>query len=84
MSESQLILKDRKSLFVTGVKDVNAFTEESIVLTMETSSLIIKGTTLHINKLNLEQGEVSVEGKVNSMQYIKENTDKGFIKRLLR
>lgn len=84
MSESQVVLNNRKNLSVTGVKDVNAFTEESVILTLEASSLIIKGENLHINRLNLESGEVEMDGKVNSLQYIKENTDKGFIKRLLR
>lgn len=84
MSENQLVLKDRKYLTVTGVTDVNAFTEESVILTLENCSLIIKGENLHINNLNLEQGQVEVDGKVNSMQYIKENTDKSFIRRLLK
>ncbi len=84
MSESQIILKDRKMLSVTGVKDVNAFTEENVVLTLEGCSLIIKGENLHVGKLDLECGEVALDGKVNSMQYIKESSDKSFIKRLLR
>ena len=71
MPENQIILKDRKELLVTGVRDVNAFTEESVVLTLESSSLVIKGESLHVNKLNLESGEVNVDGKVNSLQYIK-------------
>lgn len=84
MPESQILLKDRKYLSITGVKDVNAFTEENIILLLDASSLVIKGDNLHINKLNLEEGEVDVDGKVNSLQYIKETSDKGFIKRLLR
>lgn len=84
MSENQIILKDRKYMSVTGVKDVNAFTEENIVLTLETSSLIVKGENLHISKLDLESGNVNLDGKVNSLQYIKEVSDKSFIKRLLR
>jgi sporulation protein YabP len=84
MQENQILLKDRKYMSVTGVKDVNAFTENNIILTLDTSSLIIKGENLHINKLNLEDGEVVIDGKVNSLQYIKENADKNFIKRLLR
>lgn len=84
MTENQLILKDRRELTVTGVTDVNAFNEESIVLSMEGCSLIIKGENLHINNLNLEQFRADIDGKVNSMQYISENTDKGFLKRLLR
>ena len=84
MSANEIILKDRKFLSVTGVKDVNAFTEESVILTLETSSLVVRGETLHISKLDLESGEVDVDGKVNSLQYIKENQDKSFLKRLLR
>ena len=84
MSANEIILKDRKLLSVTGVKDVNAFTEESVILTLETSSLVVRGENLHISKLDLESGEVDVDGKVNSLQYIKENQDKSFLKRLLR
>lgn len=84
MSANEIILKDRKLLSVTGVKDVNSFTEESVILTLETSSLVVRGENLHISKLDLESGEVDVDGKVNSLQYIKENQDKGFLKRLLR
>lgn len=84
MSENQLLLKDRKYLSVTGVKDVNAFTEESIILTLDSSSLIIKGCNLHISKLDLESEDVIVDGKVNSLQYIKEAKDKSLVKRLLR
>lgn len=84
MSANEIILKDRKLLSVTGVKDVNAFTEESVILALETSSLVVRGETLHISKLDLESGEVDVDGKVNSLQYIKENQDKSFLKRLLR
>ena len=43
MSANEIILKDRKLLSVTGVKDVNAFTEESVILTLETSSLVVRG-----------------------------------------
>lgn len=84
MSEHKILLNERKQLSVTGVKDVNVFTEESIILALENCSLIIKGENLHVNKLSLEVGEVDVDGKVNSMQYIKENADRGFIRRLLK
>lgn len=84
MSVNEIILKDRKYMSVTGVKDVNAFTEESVVLTLDTSSLVVRGETLHISKLDLESGQVDIDGKINSFQYIKENQDKSFLKRLLR
>ena len=66
MSANEIILKDRKFLSVPGVKDVNAFTEESVILTLETSSLVVRGENLHISKLDLESGEVDVDGKETS------------------
>lgn len=31
--------------------------------------LLIKGNDLHVNRLSLEQGEIDLEGRIDSMAY---------------
>ncbi len=65
-----IILKDRSSLTVTGVTDVDSFDETAIVAYTDMGELTIRGTDLKINKLSTETGELSVDGTVQSLSYL--------------
>lgn len=66
-----VILENRKKLSVSGVDDVESFNDEEIVLhTEEQGVLVLKGSDLHINKLNVDSGDVSITGEINSMEYV--------------
>ena len=80
-----LILKDRKELTLTGVTDVDSFDENSIVAYTDYGELTINGNNLHINTLNTDSGELSIDGEVSSMLYL-DNKPKaeGFFKKVFR
>ena len=65
----QIIMENRKALFVSGVKDVEAFDERKIELFTQEGALIVKGAQLHISKMNIEIGEIQVDGSVDSLTY---------------
>ncbi|MBQ8503647.1 MAG: sporulation protein YabP [Clostridia bacterium] len=65
-----IILKDRKSLTVTGVTDVDSFDETAIIAYTDIGELTIRGTELKINKLSTETGELFVDGNVSSLSYL--------------
>jgi sporulation protein YabP len=54
---------------VTGVRDIKEFNENEIILDTDMGLLSIKGSELHVTKLNLEKGEVELDGTVDSFQY---------------
>ncbi len=62
-------LTDRKAVCITGVEDVAHFDECVIALTTQEGELIIRGENLHIKKLNLEGGELHVDGLIDSLSY---------------
>ena len=64
-----IILEDRKNLMVSGVSDVDSFDEESVVLFTELGELTVSGGNLHMNKLSVETGEVTIEGEIDSISY---------------
>ncbi|MBS7402982.1 MAG: sporulation protein YabP [Oscillospiraceae bacterium] len=64
-----LILEDRKRLSITGVEDVESFDEQRIILKTSKGTLIIRGSELHIDKLSLESGDLTVDGFVSDLGY---------------
>lgn len=74
-----LILEDRHALTVSGVEDIDSFDEETVVLFTNMGELTVKGSGLHINKLSVDTGELSVEGEVHSLVYTSEDTRRGGI-----
>ncbi len=64
-----LVLENREKLSVSGVVDVESFNDESIIAVTDLGVLIIKGSELHINKLNLDSNELVVDGDIFSLEY---------------
>ena len=70
-----LMLENRQNGRITGVKDIKSFDEKEILLFTQAGKLVIKGEQLHVKQLDLEKGEVDLEGKVDSLTYLSKNTD---------
>ena len=80
-----LILKGRKDLSISGVLDVDSFDELTIVAYTELGKLTINGQSLHINKIDLESGDLELEGNIASLEYLEDKAaEKGFFARLFR
>ena len=80
-----LILKERKSLNISGVLDVDSFDDNAVVAYTELGELTIKGTGLHISKINLDSGDLELDGDVYSMEYAEDRpSEKGFFSKLFR
>lgn len=65
----KIILGNRNSGSITGVLDVISFDITEVLLETEQGMLNIKGKDLHVNRLNLEKGEVDVEGTIDALSY---------------
>ena len=66
-----VIMENRKKISVSGVDDVESFNEEEIVLHTENMGvLVLKGSDLHINRLNVDSGDVNITGEIDSMEYV--------------
>lgn len=66
---SSLSLENRKILSITGVNEVINFDEEKISLKTDLGPLLIKGSELKMNKLDVQNGDVTIVGDVWSMVY---------------
>lgn len=73
----KLILAERKHLMIEGVQHVGSFDEKEISLDTSLGFLLLKGEGLHITQLNLDEGTLTVEGFINSMEFQEGRTAKG-------
>ncbi|HHT43788.1 MAG TPA: sporulation protein YabP [Firmicutes bacterium] len=83
----QLILAEREKLTLDGVLHVESFDDGEIVLETELGGLVVQGEDLHIKELNLEKGNLLVQGYIQSVEYLGDSLGKksrGFLARLFR
>ena len=64
-----LILESRTKLNASGVIDVLSFDDQIVLIETELGLLTVKGENLRINKLNLDNSELIIEGEISSMSY---------------
>lgn len=65
----KILLNNRKNGSFTGILDVLSFDVNEILLETEQGMLHVKGKDLHVNRLNLEKGEVDIEGMIEAFSY---------------
>lgn len=79
-----LNLEGRSRLSVSGVEEVDSFDENTIVMQTSQGTLVVSGQGLHIEKLSLDGGDLTVEGTVDALSYEENRRERGgFFSRLL-
>ena len=75
----------RERITITGVNDVVSFNEQEVELITDAGELRIEGDGLHITRLTLEDGVVSVEGSIAALEYGETEINRGsLLSRLFR
>ncbi|MGC8486603.1 MAG: sporulation protein YabP [Clostridia bacterium] len=64
-----LTLEARRELRISGVKHVDSFTENHIVLQTTMGTLDIRGKNLRIEQLDLDDGRFLAHGELDSLAY---------------
>ena len=69
-------ITQRKNINISGVKKIENFDENEFLLETNMGYLLIKGNSLEIIKLDTYQGDVSIKGKIDSLNYIESSNKK--------
>jgi sporulation protein YabP len=72
-----VIIDSRERISITGVLDVISFNDSEIEVNTDGGAMTIFGQNLHINKLNLDDGQLIVDGFIEGMEYVETQTTKG-------
>ncbi len=63
-------INQRKNISITGVKKIENFDEHEFLLETNMGYMQIKGNNLEIIKLDTYQGDISIKGKIDSLNYL--------------
>ena len=69
-------LVERKNLMITGVKKVENFDTEQFLIETSMGFILVKGQDLELIKLDTVQGNVSIRGIINGINYLEDNAKK--------
>lgn len=73
--------ENRSGCTLTGVTDVDVFTDEEIRCKTDYGNLSIKGSSLHIKSLDLATGDMCITGEVVAFVYSNNSSAKGFFRK---
>jgi sporulation protein YabP len=85
--EHDVIMRSRRLLDITGVKQVESFDNEEFLLETVMGILAIRGQNLQMKNLDVDKGIVSIKGKIFDLVYLDEQHGekaKGFFSKLFR
>ena len=71
-----ITINERKNIVISGVKKIDSFDNEEFLMETTMGYIIIKGSDLEIIKLDTYQGNVSIKGKINSLNYMETSNKK--------
>lgn len=86
----KVVVDNRGRIEISGVLNVDSFDDQEIVLETEQGLLAMRGEEMHIKHLNLEQGQLLIEGFLLEMAYsekkgfLRKERGKSFIERLFK
>lgn len=76
-SQHAVSVKERAEIMLTGIEEVLSFDDSAIIMQSTMGQLTLDGCDLNIVKLNLDEGEVVVSGKLNGFFYMEQKKSGG-------
>ncbi len=71
-----VLLENRSRLVLTGVSEIKSFREGAAEFDTRLGLLQITGEEMHMERLDLEEGEVELKGNFISLYYPEENKER--------
>ena len=79
-TQHNIIMEGRKRLTISGVTDIDSFDEQTVVLFVETGELEIRGEGLHLNRIDVDTGELNLESeRIDALSYADNHPVRGGI-----
>ncbi|MCX7614316.1 MAG: sporulation protein YabP [Clostridiales bacterium] len=72
-----VVIDARNRINISGVQEVESFDENNVIVFTSAGMLTISGENLHVDKLNIENGELDVEGRVDALEYSDDSPNRG-------
>ena len=80
----RIVLDERAHLQISGVSDVDRFDESAVALSTSRGELTIRGRNLHVQHMDLDAGDLTLDGTVEALLYADDAPHPGGWRRLFR
>lgn len=86
MENHKVTIENRELTTISDIIEIDSFDEEEIRATLKKGALVIKGTNMNIQKLDLQTGEAVIGGIINSLMYVKvkEKGEKSLLAKIMK
>lgn len=82
--DNKVVLNARKNLSILGITKVILANESTLNLEMENCAMIVQGENMEVKKLDVQNGNLEVEGIINLIKYIGKKEKTGIFKRIFK
>ena len=76
--KNNIIIENREKASISGVSEVISFDEREITMDTCQGRLTIIGEGMHVEKLNLDIGEIALSGRIDGFEYSGKQKEKSF------
>lgn len=84
----ELKLENRNKLSITGISKIESLNSEEFLIQTNAGLLLVTGQNLVMQQLDIDKGNIWIEGNVNSIEYVADNKEKkqksGFMGKLFK
>ncbi len=84
----ELKLENRNKLSITGISKIESLNSEEFLIQTNAGLLLVTGQNLVMQQLDIDKGNIWIEGNVNSIEYVVDNKEKkqksGFMGKLFK
>lgn len=86
MENHTVTIENRELMNISDIKEIDSFDEDEIRATLNEGALVVKGESLNIKMLDLNEGKAVIAGRVDSLMYVKvkEKGEKGLIAKIMK
>ena len=86
MENHKVTIENREMTTITDIVEIDSFDEEEIRATLKKGALVIRGSNMNIQKLDLQTGVAVIGGTINSLMYVKvkEKGEKSLLAKIMK
>ena len=81
MENHYIQLENKNKITISEVTTVEAFDEETMLANLKEEGLVLSGSGLHIEILDLEEGRLVAQGEIQALTYTKKKMKAGIFDR---
>ena len=75
-NKQEISLVNRNKLSISGINKIDSLNDEQFIIDTIQGLLLVSGKNLVMQHLDIDKGQIWIEGKVNSLEYIEKQESK--------